>query len=133
MRTIFVWIWVLWIQWIYQYYNLTIPVWGQIFNNTRTVLKKTPYEYGFLHRYGDARTCTVILRVWVITDIYWNMLIYNFLLMFIFECYILMNSFFHSFHFLLLRFPYIYHSVFSTIFLYLDKKEVRHCEQIWWY
>ena len=51
----------------YRYYTLTILVWGTIFNNTRTVSKKSPYEYGFPYWYSDARMCMVIFLILLLT------------------------------------------------------------------
>ena len=37
---------------------------------TRMVSKESPYEYGVPYWYSDARSCMVILRVWVLIYIY---------------------------------------------------------------
>ena len=66
---VFVCTWDLQIRCPYKYYNLTIPAWGPILNDTCTVTEKSPYKYGFPYRYCDAPMRMIILRVWVLTYI----------------------------------------------------------------
>ena len=69
MFMVFVRIFVFQIRCPYQYYTPTMSVWDPIFNNTRTVSKKSPYDYGVLYYYGDSCMRMVILRIWLLTYI----------------------------------------------------------------
>ena len=63
---VFVCIWFFQTQCLYQYYTPNIQIWVPMFNDTRTVPKKLPYEYGVLYGYGDVCTGMVIFRVWIL-------------------------------------------------------------------